>query len=60
MEVSSVPAKTKDDHKNASFSNPSQMGQFGEQSNRWVNFPEHKWVISGERQRINRTILLDV
>jgi hypothetical protein len=26
------------------------MGQFREQSNRWVSFPEHRWVISGERQ----------
>jgi hypothetical protein len=26
------------------------MGQFREQSNRWVSFPEHRWVNSGERQ----------
>jgi hypothetical protein len=42
--------QTKADHKNASFSNPSKMGQFREQSNRWVSFPEHRWVNSGERQ----------
>ena len=49
MEVSSVPAKTKDEHDDASFSNPSQMVQFPEHSNRWVSFTEHRWVIFGER-----------